>query len=321
MKVVITDYEYEGLDQERAIVAGMGAELEAFQCKTESELIETVIPSQPDGLICQYARISREVIERLERCRVIVRYAVGYDTIDLQAATERGIYVCNVPDYGSQEVSTHTFALILALTRKIYQYDQGVRSGRWHYCHGKPIHRMSNLTLGLLGFGRIPRLVAKKADAFGMRTVVHDPYLSNNEIENMGYEPAPFGELLAISNVISIHAPLTEETRHLFDRAAFSRMQQHPYVVNTARGALIDEQALIGALDSGQVTAVALDVSETEPVPTDSPLLGRDDVLITPHTAWYSEESIRVLQRSVAEEVVRVLGGQSPKNPVNTVSR
>jgi len=319
MKVVITDNGYEHVNQERAILEGFGAQLITASCKTEDEVIACAFDA--DAIICQFAPITAKVINALKKCRVIVRYAVGVDTIDAKSAQEKGIYVCNVPDYGSEEVATHAMALMLAAVRKLICMRQAVLAGTWSYTAAKPIRRLYGQTLGLVGFGRIPRLIAEKAKGFGLRIVVSDPFVDPESIVAAGCVPVAFEELLETSHIISVHAPLTEGTRHMFDRRVFSLMKNQPYIINTSRGGVMDEKALLEALESGKISGAALDVCEKEPADPANPLLRRDDVLITPHSAWYSEESIQALQRSVAEEVVRVLRGQKPKNPVNVVGK
>ncbi len=317
MKVAITDYAYEHVDAEREIISAIPAELVTGQCRTEDEVIE--LARDADGLICQFAPITCRVIKELSKCRVIVRYAIGVDIIDVKCAEKEGIHVCNVPDYGVDEVSDHAMLLLLAAARKLPDLQRSVVESRWSYLDAKPVHRIKGATLGLAGFGRIPRLVAKKALAFGMKVIVFDPYVPPEMVREAHCEPVGFDDLLAAADYISVHTPLTEETRHLFGSDAFGKMKRNPILVNTSRGGVIDESALLEALKSGQVTAAALDVTEKEPINRDNPLLTMPNVMITPHSAWYSEEAIELLQRGVAEEVARVLTGNPPKNPVNHV--
>jgi D-3-phosphoglycerate dehydrogenase len=238
------------------------------------------------------------------------------DNVDIPAATNAGIVVTRVPDYCLDEVSDHTMALLLALVRKIPSSNARTQGGKWEMRAVVPIHRLRGTVLGLVAFGQIPQLVAPKAQSFGIRVVTYDPFVSKQVAERAGVEQVTFDELLKISDYISIHTPLLPATRHLFNADVLSRMKPTAYLINTARGPIIDEAALASALDQGHLAGAALDVMEQEP-PSGSPLFGRDNVIVTPHTSFYSEESLVDLQTKAAEEVVRVLSGQTPKNPVN----
>jgi D-3-phosphoglycerate dehydrogenase len=269
-----------------------------------------------DALLVTYAKVTADIIGEMERCRIISRFGIGVDNVDLRAATKAGIVVTRVPDYCIDEVSDHTMALLLALVRKIPFANSRTQEGRWEMPAVVPIHRLRGTVLGLIGFGRIPQLVAPKAQAFGLRVVSYDPYIQEEVLKRAGVERMEFGELVKVSDYISIHTPLMPETQHLFSAEVFGRMKPTAYLVNTARGPIIDEDALARALDRGQLAGAALDVLEKEP-PSASPLLGRDNVILTPHTGFYSEESLVDLQMKASEEVVRVLTGQPPRNPVN----
>jgi len=236
--------------------------------------------------------------------------------VDLAAATEAGIVVTKVPDYCIDEVSDHAMALLLAAARKIPFANSRVHAGRWEMRAVVPIHRLRGSVLGLAGFGRIPQLVAPKAKAFGLRVVAYDPYVPADVFAAAGVESVSFEELLKISDFISIHTPLMPETNRLFRAETFQKMKPTAYLINTARGPIIDEADLARALDAGQLAGAALDVMTQEP-PANSPLFGRDNVILTPHTSFYSEESLVDLQTKAAEEVVRVLSNQPPRNPVN----
>jgi len=315
VKVVITDHGYEHINQERKIIEGFGAELAVHACKTEQDVIDCA--SNADAIICQFAPITRHVIEQLNSCKVIIRYAVGVDNIDVIAASEKGIPVCNVPDYGTEEVALHTVSLILSLVRKLPELQSACRAGKWTYKVAKPIHRLSGQTLGLVGFGRIPRMVARMVEGFNLNILVADPYVQANEIEQLGYTPTTLEELIAQSDIISLHVPLSKKTYHIIDYTMLIKAQKNPYLINTSRGGIVDEQALLRLLDTNILAGVALDVSEKEPIQLDNPLVTHERVMITPHSAWYSEESISALQKSVAEEAVRVLSGNNPLHPVN----
>jgi D-3-phosphoglycerate dehydrogenase len=256
------------------------------------------------------------MIAQMTRCRIISRFGIGVDNVDLAAATSARIVVTKVPDYCIEEVSDHALALLLAAGRKITQSNAQVHAGRWEMPAVVPIHRLRGAVLGLAGFGRIPQLVAPKAKAFGLNVIAFDPYVPPDVFAREGVERVDFAELLKRSDYISIHTPLMPETRGLFNGEAFRQMKPTAYLINTARGPIVDEAALAEALDGGQLAGAALDVMPQEP-PVGSPLLGRQNVIITPHTSFYSEESLLELQRKAAEEVVSVLTGRPPRNPVN----
>ena len=313
-KVVISDYYYESIAQEREIIRQAGGELFDYHCATEDEVISAA--ADCDALICQFAPITARVIRAMPRCKVIVRYAIGVDNIDLKAAEEQGVYVCNVPDYSIDEVSNHAIALLMDCVKKLTFLASQVKAGRSSYTVVKPLHRMQGSTLGLMGFGRIPRLVAQKMAGFGLKMIAYDPMLDQQAAQELGVTPVSFEQLLMDSDYLSIHCPLNESTRHIFNQEAFRLMKPTAVLVNTARGAVVDEQALIQALSDGQIAMAGLDVTEQEPVAADNPLLKLDNAVVTPHAAWYSEEAVASLQRKVAEEAARVLRGETPQNPV-----
>lgn len=314
-KVVICDYYYESLQQERQVFSQLDIHLEDYHCKTEEEVIQ--VAADCDALICQFAPITRNVIAHLKKCRVIVRYAIGVDNIDLKAAEEYGIYVCNVPDYSVDEVSNHAIALLLDCTKKLTYLTEQVRQGNSGYTLVKPLYRIAGKTLGLVGFGRIPRMVSRKMSGFGIHMITYDPMVNEEAARELNVTPVSFEELLEQSDYISVHCPLTESTYHMFDREAFSKMKSTAIFINTARGGVVKETDLIWALDKHVIAMAGVDVTETEPILPDHPLLELDNAIVTPHTAWYSEEAIESLQRMVAEEVVRALKGEPLHSPVN----
>lgn len=315
--VLVTDYVFPSLDIERAVLQAAGAQLVAMQARSESELAEAV--GSADGLLVCYAPVTRRVIERAKRCRVIARYGIGVDNVDVTAATERGIVVTNVPDYCIEEVSDHALALLLACARKVALLDRGVRAGRWEARDAVPIRRLRGQVLGLVGFGKIPRLLAAKARALGLTVLAYDPYVDAGACEEHGARKVELGALLAQADFVSVHAPLTPQTRGLIGEAELRRMKPTAYLINTARGPIVHEAALLRALEEGWIAGAALDVLEHEPPPADHPLLQAPRVILTPHVAFYSEESLQELQRKAAEEVARVLTGQPPRYPVNVV--
>jgi D-3-phosphoglycerate dehydrogenase len=320
-RVVIADYDYGDVDIERAIIEKAGFELIAAQCKTEDEVIE--VAHDAAAVVAQYATISARVIAELHDCRVIARYGTGVDIVDVDAATRHDILVTNVPnDWCENEVADHAMALLLAVARKINVYDRATRGGTWQWQSGAPIHRLRGSVLGLLSFGAIARAIAARAAGFGMRIIAHDPYLTAEEITAAGVEGVSFDELVTGSDCLVIQAPLTAQTHHLFDEAQLRRMRPTSILINTARGPIVDDRALHRAVSEGWIAGAGLDDIEEEPAKVrdwrpDNPLFSLDNVVITPHAAYYSEEAISTVRHFAAEEVARVLTGQAPLSPVN----
>jgi len=312
--VAVTDSVFPNLDPARAVLGQIGADL-LLAAGTKPEAILQVA-KDADALLTTYANVTAEMILQLSRCRIISRFGIGVDNVDITSATKKGIVVTRVPDYCLDEVSDHAMALLLALARKIPFSNARTHRGTWEMKAVVPIHRLRGKVLGLVAFGQIPQLVAPKAQAFGMRVVVYDPYISSEIVSLANVERVEFEELLRISDYVSIHTPLLANTRHLFNADAFRRMKPSAYLINTARGPIVDEGALALALDGKQIAGAALDVMENEP-PSGSPLLGLENVILTPHTSFYSEESLVDLQIKASEEIVRVLSGEPPRNPVN----
>lgn len=312
-RVVITDCDHGSIEEEKEEFSRMGAEVTLAQVKKKEEVIQAC--KDADGLINQYTLLTREVLENLPRCQVISRYGVGVDSIDLQAATDLGIIVANVPDYCVEEVANHTIALILTLSRKTAFFDRKVKSNQWDFRLGIPIYRMKGRTLGLIGCGRIGMEVAKKMSSFGVKVIVFDPYLQKTE---EWIELKDLDAVLKESDMISIHCPLNESTRHLIGEKEFRKMEKRPLLINTSRGAIIDEKALIQALKEGLISGAGLDVLEKEPPDPTNPLLTMENVILTPHVSFYSVESISELKRRTAENVVSVLQGKWPRSVVNS---
>jgi D-3-phosphoglycerate dehydrogenase len=312
--VAVADSVFPNLDLARAVVSRAGAELRLASQPTPEGIVAAA--READALLVTYAKINAEMIREMKRCKIISRFGIGVDNVDIDAATRAGIVVTKVPDYCIDEVSDHAMALLLSLVRKIPFSSARAHAGRWEMPAVTPIHRLRGTVLGLVGFGRIPQLVAPKAKAFGLRVVAYDPYVPQAVMDKAGVGQVEFAELLKISDYISIHSPLLPETHHLFSTDVFRQMKPGALLVNTSRGPVVDEAALARALDTKQLAGAALDVLEQEP-PVNSPLFGRDNVILTPHTSFYSVESLEELQTKAAEEVVRVLSGQPPRNPVN----
>ena len=311
--VLICGLDHANVAEEEAVFGEAGVRFGQVVARTEDDLLRR--GGGADALLIQYGQVSRRVIQGLPRLRFLVRYGVGVDGIDVAAATERGIPVANVPDYGTDEVANHAVALLLALARKISRLDRQTRAGRWNVFEVQPVHRLAGRTVGIVGCGRIGSRVARKLGGFDVRLLAHDPYISGFP---PGVTPARLEHLLAESDYVTLHCPLTAETRHLIDAAALARMKPGAVLINTARGGIVDTEALIAALEGGRLAGVGLDVTEQEPLDPGSPLLRLEQVIVTPHAAWYSEEGRSDLKRRVAEEVVRVLvRGEPPRNCVN----
>jgi phosphoglycerate dehydrogenase-like enzyme len=321
--VVIADYDFGDVDIERGIVEAAGFELVAAQCKSERDVIATARDAV--AVITQYARVGAKAIEAFTRCRVIARYGTGVDIVDVDAATRRGIQVTNAPnEWCADEVADHAIALWLAAARKIPLYNDATRRGEWQWQTGQPIHRMRGRVFGLLSFGSIAREIAERAKAFGVELWVHDPFIEQDDIRRAGGRPVSFDELVRGSDYLVIQAPLTSDTRGLFDEAVLRKMKSTAILVNTARGPIVPDAALHRALVEGWIAGAALDDLEEEPAKrldwqAENPLFRLDNVIVTPHAAYYSEEAIRMVREIAANEVVRVLSGQNPLSPVNLV--
>ena len=316
MKVLFTDYQYANIDQELDILAHTGAEIVDLEQDKSTPLEEAV--RDADAIIVQYAEITPELIGRMDSCKIIIKYGIGVNNIDAQAASAKGIYVCNVPDYGIDEVSNAAIAMMLALHRKLPVTRKALRNGDWSYDAMVPIKGLAGSTLGLVGLGRIPALVAKKMQGFSLNILACDPYVSPEHAEKLGVRLVDLETLYTESDIVSIHCALTDETRHMFHADVFRKMKSAAIIINTARGPVICEKDLIDALRAGEIAGAGLDTYETEPISQDNPLLQMENVICTPHVAWYSEQAIKNVQRGAAVEVARVLRGEKPVNPVNT---
>lgn len=313
-KVAITDSRYESHEIEREILSKIGAELLEFQCKTEEEVIKYC--SDADGLLNHYAPITKRVIENLKNVKIIVRYGIGIDNVDLKAATENGIMVANVI-YDVTDVADHTLSLILSLIRKIPWVYESTKRGEWSWRKFQPILRLKGKTVGIIGFGRIGRKVAQRLRGFEVKLIAYDPYQPPQVFKENMVESVDLDTLLKESDLITIHVPLTKETYHLIGEDELRKMKSHVLLVNTSRGSVIDEKALYKALKNRWISGAGLDVLENEPLRKDNPLLELENVIITPHMAWYSTSSITEIQRKAAEQVAKALIGEIPENLVN----
>jgi D-3-phosphoglycerate dehydrogenase len=312
--IAVTDSPFPSLDSAKAALARVDPELRMAKSASADDVL--AVARDADAILVTYAKLPGDLLRQLTRCKAIGRFGLGVDNIDIAAAAELGIAVTYVPDYCMHEVSDHAMALLLALVRKIPLSNKLVQAGRWDMPAVVPIHRLAGRVLGLVGFGNIPRALAPKAKAFGLRVVTHDPYVSQQALAAAGVEGVSFDRLLEISDFVSIHAPLMPATRDLFNAEVFGKMKTGALLINTARGPLVDEGALVSALDSGRLGGAALDVVPVEPLPKDSRLIGRDNVILTPHTAFYSVEALNELQTKCAADIARVLSGEKPVYPV-----
>ncbi|WP_331232965.1 C-terminal binding protein [Natronorarus salvus] len=313
-RIVVTDYDFPDLSVERDALEGGDVELVGEQARTPEEVVG--VAQGADGLLVQYAEIDERVFEALSDLKAVGRYGIGVDSVDLEAASDHGVQVLNVPDYCIEEVPTHALALLLTCVRETARYDATVKGGEWDWTVGEPIGRITGATFGLVGFGKLPRRLLELVAGFEFDVLVYDPYVEAEEIESIGAEKVDLEGLLGRSQYVSVHAPLTDETREMFDERAFEAMREDAILVNTARGGLVDVDALVGAIEEGEIAGAGLDVLPEEP-PEPTPPFDDPRIVYTPHVAWYSEESIETLRRTVTEDVLAVLTGGEPRNPVN----
>lgn len=306
------DQKFEG---EMEALGPLGAEIIATRARNRDELIANI--RDADAVLLSGAPISREVIGALECCRIIVRYGVGVDTVDLDAATERGIVVAKVLDFCTEEVANHALMMLLALARQLRQLDADMHAGQWYRRGRPPIRTVWGETLGILGFGAIGRDLAWKARALGMRVIGCDPYVDESVFRDAEVERCELPEILESSDYLSLNAPATTETRHIIGAEELARMKPSAFLINTARGALVDEVALIEALRSGRIAGAGLDVFEGEPLPPESPLRSLENVVLTPHTGGLSVESVRKVRVEVGKAAAAVLSGRWPKYVAN----
>ena len=322
-KVVIADYDFGDTETERQIIESTGFQLVALQAKSEEELIGHVRDCH--AVISQYARIGRNVIDSMQRCQVIARYGVGVDIIDVEAATARHIQVTNVQDYCTDEVADHASALLLCLARKLIDYNVATHRGEWKWQSGRPIFRIRGKTMGIVSFGRIGRAIAERGKAFGLHVIAHDPFVESSVFQAAGVESVGRDEIFRRSDFLMMQVPMTPDTRHFAGEPELRSMPRNAIVINTGRAQTVDNAALLKVLQEGHLAGAGLDDIEEEPAkrrswsPRENSLFGLSNVIITPHTAYYSEESIQLARKTAAEEVVRVLQGQQPRFGVNSV--
>ena len=313
-KVVITDYGFTDLNQEKTLLAGQNYELLAAQCTTEEEIIS--FSEGADALLVQWAPVTAKVIEKLKTCKIIVRYGIGVDNVDIEAAKKMNIPVCNVPDYCVNEVADHTMAFAIALGRQLVETNTRMRSGVWKITPPHTMPAFRKMIFATLGCGRIARAVLQRASAFGFRAAAYDPYISDKEMDELNIQKLQLDELFEMADIVSLHLPLTDQTRHMINAERLEQMKSTSILINTSRGGLIDTKALAMALQNKIIAGAGLDVFEVEPLPADDLLWQCDNVILTSHTAWNSDASVSVLQEMAVKEVIRGLKGEPLKNRI-----
>ncbi len=325
-KVVVSDYDYPDLAVEKSILEPIGAEVVGAQCKTGEGLLDYA--RDADAILIQYAKVKRPTIERLEKCKALCRYGAGVDIVDVEAAYEHGMVVTNVPHYCVEEVAEHVVTLAIMALRRIPWYVASTKAGKWHWSNGgRPIHRFSSLTWGQVALGQIGRRIVRYAQAFGFRVVSFDPYVTAEDMAKLGVEKVDFPTLLARADVVAVQSPLTDETRHLFGEAELKAMKRDAVLINCARGPIVDNKALYRALSEGWIAAAGLDDPEEEPAkldhwdPKKNPIFSLDNCFVTPHSSYYSEESIIEARQTAAEEAAAVLLGREPRYLVKPAGR
>ena len=313
--IAVADSVFPNLDLAKEALTRVNAgEFQMSEDGSASSIL--AVAAYADALFVTYSQINAEVITGLNNCKVIGRFGIGVDNIDLVAAGEKGITVCYAPVYCLDEVSDHAMALLLACARKIPFANKRASEGRWEMPAVVPIGRFRGKTIGLIGLGNIPQKIVGKAQAFGINVIASDPYCPEDVFSRLNVEKVELDDLLGRSDYVSVHAPLTPETENMFNMEAFKKMKNTAYLINTARGPLVEINDLAAALDAGEIAGAGLDVLPEEPPAADNPLLGRDDVVLTPHTGFYSEDALLDLQTTVATDVASVLAGEAPKYPI-----
>jgi len=319
-KVVVTDYLFDTLEPFLKELEGLDVDIAIHQERELEKIIPLVLDA--DVVFVHHANINAQVIQAMEHCKMITRPAIGFDNIDVDAATQKGIYVTNIPEYGAQhDVSNHVILLMLACVKKLWTLASDVKRGGWDINIAKPIRRLTGQTLGLCGFGRIPKRIVPGSDTLEMNVVAYDPYMSAEAIGEFGVKKVDFDTLCAVSDVISITLPLNQETKYLFDEKAFQKMKKTAYIINTARGAVIKERDLIKALEAGEIAGAGLDVLENERPDPDHPFHRMDNVIVTPHSAWFSEDSKHSLLGQCGQQAAQVFRAGAPTHSVNAPAK
>lgn len=314
-KVLITDYVWPTLQPEMDVLGPVNAEVIPAPDGSEETLVG--LARDCDAIMTCFAKVTPKVIEAAPKLKIVARYGIGVDNISVETATARGIPVTNVPAYCIDEVSDHALALLLAGARKLPQYDRAVRSGVWDNTGGRPLRRIKGQKLGIIGFGRIGQLVAAKARAFGLDILIYDAYMPSETASKLGVRPVTLNELFSESDFITLHCPLTPETNQLIRSETLGLMKPNAFLINTSRGGLVNLDDLYRALKKGSIGGAGLDVLPQEPPDFTHPVFTLDNVVFTPHAAFFSDESLVDLETLAAEEVARVLSGRDPVNVVN----
>lgn len=314
MRVIITDCDHDNIDIEKKVFADAGMSVELRQAVTEDEVIAQC--QDAEIFIVQYAKITEKVMENCPCLKYVVRYGVGVDTIDIPAATRHGIQVGNVPDYGMNEVADHAIALAMSMIRKTIEMNAFTKNQKWDYTKAIPIHRFSEMTVGVIGLGRIGRNFAQKMHALGFKVIGTDPYFKATPETDAYVKPVSMEDVITQSDVISLHCP-ADGNMNLFCAETFKKMKNTAILINVARGGIINEEDLDQALTDGEIGGAALDCMLGEPVSKDSPLFRHENLVVTPHMAWYSQEAAQELKRKVAEESVRFARGEAIHYPIN----
>lgn len=315
MKVIITDCDHNDINIEMEVLKKANIDFRLEQCRTEDDVINNC--KDGDAFIVQYAHITKRVMDALPNLKMIVRYGVGVDTIDVPEATKHGIQVCNVPDYGMNEVADHAIALMMALTRKIVYMNDITKHKTWDYTYSIPIHRPSTQTVGVIGLGRIGRNFAQKAHALGYNIIGYDPFYKETS-ETAFIKTMPLEKIISTADIISLHIP-ADGNKNLFNKETFSNMKKNAVIINVARGGIINEDDLYEALSSGTIAGAAIDCVTTEPMSPGNKLFSLDNYIVTPHMAWYSEEAAQELKQKVAEECVSFLTKGTVRYPINKI--
>lgn len=309
MRVVVTDQAFGGVDHERAAALAARAEFAEHQCRSEDETLVAV--RDANVVFNNFAPMNERTMGAMAEGATVIRYGVGVDNVDIDAARRLGVHVCNVPDYGVEEVADHAAAMALTLARKLGRYDAGIRTGEWKIgAMVDHVRSLSQTTVGLVGFGRIARALAERMTGFGAEIIAYDPYVSAEDGKAAGALMQPLDDVIAKADILSLHVPLTNETRHMVGAAQLARMRKGSILINVSRGGLVDEDALARALEDGHISGAGLDVFEIEPLPENSPLRTAPNTIFTPHAAFFSEASVDRLQRLAAEEGLRALRGE-----------
>ncbi len=317
-KVVVTDYSFAELDLEKQLLEPLGCTVVGAQCRTDDQVIECT--ADADYVITQFAPVTGRAIQAMKKARIIVRYGIGVDNVDLAVARSHGIPVCNVPDYCIDEVADHTLALVLAITRQVARISSTIQAGGWNpQLPLEAYHTLKDMTTGVVGCGRIGREVIRRLVPFKTKILAYDPLLTDEAARALGAERVSLETLLTTSDLISLHCPSTPETQKMVNVASLARMKDGVLLVNMARGNLVDTPALIAALQSGKVAGAGLDVTDPEPLPADSPLRAMGSVVITSHVASASVKAVTTLRTSVADTVAKAFRGEKVPNCVNGV--